>query len=1586
MADDLHTQIKISANADGVEAGVTRAKRSIASLAQGTKDAAGQAGDGLRKFGDNADQANQQVGRSMSSVLASIRRTQTETQRLLVESQGYSRGSADAIEELARMRGQDVSAIQGQLAALRQLRSEYDSVQALQREAAASALFEAQHAEARKLVQDAEYVRFWTASLAEKEAAERQQADLELFEREHQAAKQLVRDAEYVRMWSDALDAKERAERKAASQNAFIDSLREESAAIGKTRADLLEMQAAKMGVADRAAPFIAQMRASEKQVNSFGETVRQARFHLLALAGGFTFVGALRQLVSVQREFDVLNSSLRTVTGSSQAAEFAMAWLQDFAKETPFGLAQATEGFVKMKALGLDPTRAALTSFGNTASAMGKDLNQMIEAVADASTGEFERLKEFGITAKREGDKVALTFQGVTTTVRNNAREITKYLQDIGNTQFAGAMEERARTLDGAISELGDTWDDLFRTISRSGVGSLIYDSVKLATSAIQDASVVYRALIGTTADVTRETGALVAVQASLATAFETIAVLGANVRYVLMQTGDTMGGLAALYKEFFSFNMDGARAVAAQMVENGRAARAEIDATERRIMGARKAQDEYREWATRNASAATDPRRLDAGGGAIGGGGGADAAAAKDAVDARLQEIRRGLEIEVAITRSALEDIASLRRTLQISEREQIDQVAMVELGALERRRRALLEELGVQSTQKNSLKEVAALRGQLALVDLEIGDRQKKQLREINELTFRQAQAVQAVIDAQRQEEADDWQAYDRQRQEAWNAALISANAYGRQIDEANEATAYELSLMGRGSRERAIAIEQYRVQVRLKERLRVIESTISDAEEQRALRAIEEATAAREAAGVSQRVLLEESRRTADSIEQMLSDALMRGFEDGKGFAQNLRDTLKNMFSTLVLRPVISAVMTPVASALTGALGTGSVSGGVGGVLGSFNPIPSMLGNLLGGGGTFGMGLNAGFSALLGEAGLSGAMSAGFTALGAGNIMGGLGTIAGALGPIAMGIGAVAALIKNFDDSGTLHTGSKVQYSASGGLQQSLERPDYGINIGMVYGAQTHEVVAGIAKGLVNTFDGLARAFGGQGGYEVATGYADDTSKDGAWGALRVSQGGREVLNWDDTQRSRWAPKIFSDGEKGYKEYLEAIAASTKQVLKGMDLPGWAQAMVDALGATPGMDELATVVAQIEAGAKALGIIGSRIQHFSAFSDTTVSALIAAAGSVDTLATALGGYYENYYTQAERTAALTGEVSRALSGLGLTMPSLSQGAEAARAQFRAMLEGIDASTERGRQQYLGLLALQGAFAELTPLMDNTAAATQAAAAALREREQLEMQLLQLQGDTDEIRRRTLAALLDEQNRAIQQSIFDLQDKQAADAAAKAATDAAAQVKAAWQSVGDSIVEEIQRIRGLAGGGAATFAQAQAEFALATAAARAGDKDAAASLAGLSRTVLELVEQTATSALELRTFQGQVAASLAETAQALAATRGVVLPAFAGGGAHAGGWALVGERGPELAYMPPAHIYTASQSASMLGDTQSLRDEVRQLREDLRQVGASLASLQLRNARAVEASQRLLEDVTEGGAAMRAREVMP
>lgn len=190
--------------------------------------------------------------------------------------------------------------------------------------------------------------------------------------------------------------------------------------------------------------------------------------------------------LVDSQRNFDKLNSGLITMTGSAENAAKAFSVLQQFAKETPYGLNQAVEGFTKLVALGLNPSKEALISYGNTAAAMGKDLNQMIEAVADASTFEFERLKEFGIKSSQQADTVSFTFRGVTTTVKKNSEEIQKYLLNIGNTDFAGAMETRSKTLDGQLSSLADSFDGLVLAVAQSGFGDAVGAQAATAEDAI--------------------------------------------------------------------------------------------------------------------------------------------------------------------------------------------------------------------------------------------------------------------------------------------------------------------------------------------------------------------------------------------------------------------------------------------------------------------------------------------------------------------------------------------------------------------------------------------------------------------------------------------------------------------------------------------------------------------------------------------------------------------------------------------------------------------------------------------------------------------------------------------------------------------------------------------------------------------------------------------------------------------------------------------------------------------------------------------------------------------------------------------
>ncbi|WP_151981575.1 transglycosylase SLT domain-containing protein [Acinetobacter guerrae] len=205
-----------------------------------------------------------------------------------------------------------------------------------------------------------------------------------------------------------------------------------------------------------------------------------------LAIGGTAASIFSLNKIIEVQRNFDKLNASLITATGSADNAQKVFSVLQDFAQTTPYGLEQSVTAFVKLVNLGLNPSQKALTSYGNTAAAMGKDLDQMIEAVADAATGEFERLKEFGIKASQQNGKVALTFQGTTKVIENSSQAIQDYLLQIGEVNFAGAMENRMKSLDGAFANLEDTLDSVVLKISQSGIGDFIKDSVNNASDSL--------------------------------------------------------------------------------------------------------------------------------------------------------------------------------------------------------------------------------------------------------------------------------------------------------------------------------------------------------------------------------------------------------------------------------------------------------------------------------------------------------------------------------------------------------------------------------------------------------------------------------------------------------------------------------------------------------------------------------------------------------------------------------------------------------------------------------------------------------------------------------------------------------------------------------------------------------------------------------------------------------------------------------------------------------------------------------------------------------------------------------------------
>lgn len=183
--------------------------------------------------------------------------------------------------------------------------------------------------------------------------------------------------------------------------------------------------------------------------------------------------------IIGVGSVFEKLETTLTTIEGSSDKAKAALDWVADFAATTPYELNEVAEAFVRMRAYGLDPMAGQLEGVGNAASAMGKGLMQGVEAIADAVTGENERLKEFGIRAKAEKDKITYTWQQagetMTKTVKKDGTEIANALMEIFS-RFDGAMEAQSKTWEGMTSNFGDQWTAFLKSISDAGY----YEDVK--------------------------------------------------------------------------------------------------------------------------------------------------------------------------------------------------------------------------------------------------------------------------------------------------------------------------------------------------------------------------------------------------------------------------------------------------------------------------------------------------------------------------------------------------------------------------------------------------------------------------------------------------------------------------------------------------------------------------------------------------------------------------------------------------------------------------------------------------------------------------------------------------------------------------------------------------------------------------------------------------------------------------------------------------------------------------------------------------------------------------------------------------
>ena len=455
---------------------------------------------------------------------------------------------------------------------------------------------------------------------------------------------------------------------------------------------------------------------------------------------------------------------------------------------------------------------------------------------------------------------------------------------------------------------------------------------------------------------------------------------------------------------------------------------------------------------------------------------------------------------------------------------------------------------------------------------------------------------------------------------------------------------------------------------------------------------------------------------EWRRAAEDIEKSLTDALLRGFESGKDFGQNLIDTLQNMFSTLVLRPVIQAVINPVAATLTGALGLpGAASAGQSGQ--GANPMS--------------LASSASSAYNLLTTGVRDSISKGFTKLASSDLGQQLG-----LYDADAGVRSLTSSGQAVNSALQSAGGSMMAY----GLSKSLSG-GYQVGNGKIMDAATlvagwfdptGGLIAGAVSGAINRAFGRKLADSGlQGTFGGNEGFSGNSYQfyKGGW------------FSSDKTKTSALDPDV----EAGLADQFRALQASTGLMASTLGLGTEAissftssiqlsfQGLTEEQIQTRLAEEFAkvgeslastalgterytrageTAVQTMERMSSSLSTVNGT---FDVLGRTLYAASLSGADMASQLIDQMGGlaqyqstttaYYQAYYTEAERNATATRQLTASLAALGLSLPTT-------RAAYRALVEAQDLTTDAGRRTYAALLGLSAQFDSLTPKLDTLA----------------------------------------------------------------------------------------------------------------------------------------------------------------------------------------------------------------------------------------------------------------------------------
>jgi len=403
---------------------------------------------------------------------------------------------------------------------------------------------------------------------------------------------------------------------------------------------------------------------------------------------------------------------------------------------------------------------------------------------------------------------------------------------------------------------------------------------------------------------------------------------------------------------------------------------------------------------------------------------------------------------------------------------------------------------------------------------------------------------------------------------------------------------------------------------------------------------------------------------------DSMSDAWGDFVARGFRDFKGFADSVLDSFTGMLSQMIALAARNKIL--IGLGLGGSVvGSTASAGGLGGGGG--------LLNILSGGSTLTKlaGAVPGIASGLGGILSGGGLGASFANLG-GLVSGSSGFAAGALGAAlpALGIiaGGIAVLSKAFSRK---YRGSGLDARLSsegleGGRLFDFYKGGFFRSDKWVHKALPQE----LAEALDSSMKGAAQTV-------LDLSAALDLSTEG----LKDMEGVAFSI-WTNGKSQEEIQRLLEDQVTRTANEMAKLILTEEEYVRASETH---------------LEALQRLGTSLLAANDALDLLSHTLFDVSAAGGDAASGLVDAFGGADAMTAAVNAYFAAFYTAEEQAEALR---RRALERLGEQFDDLGLSLPRSRAEFRALVESVDLTSEAGRELYAQLLSLSGAMDQVLP----------------------------------------------------------------------------------------------------------------------------------------------------------------------------------------------------------------------------------------------------------------------------------------